>query len=116
MEEQLPERQFNWESFKRWRTIQLASLFPLLLSGVFMIYFKEASPFGIMAFFLVLIVGILLPQIRGDLVLSHIVLSREFEERLQKLENKMGKLLDERLGKTHVSEPVEEPRISQSVE
>jgi len=99
LDEQLAERQFNWEKFKRWRTIQMASLLPLILSGVLMLYFKEASPLGIMAFFLILIVGILLPQIRGDLTLSHIVLSKELEERLQKLEDKMGKMLDERLGK-----------------
>jgi hypothetical protein len=100
MEEHLAERQFNWKAFKRWRTIQMAALLPLVLSGVFMLYFKEASPLGIMAFFLVLIVGILLPQVRGDLVLSHIVLSKEFEESLEKLEVKMEKLLDERLGKS----------------
>jgi len=64
-----------------------------------MLYFKEASPLGIMAFFLILIVGILLPQVRGDLALSHIVLSRELEERLQSLEHKMERMLDERLGR-----------------
>jgi hypothetical protein len=101
MEEQLAGRQFNWKAFKRWRTIQMAALLPLVLSGVFMIYFKEASPLGIMAFFLVLIVGIMLPQLRGDLVLSHIVLSKESEERFQKLEDRIEKLLDERLGVTH---------------
>ena len=99
MEEQLTERQFNWKGFKRWRTIQLASLLPLVLCGVFMLYFKEASPLGIMAFFLVLVVGVLLPQVRGDLILSHIVLAKELEERSQKLEEKMVKLIDERLRK-----------------
>jgi hypothetical protein len=114
MEEQLPERQFNWETFKRWRTIQLASLFPLVLSGVFMLYFKEASPLGIMAFFLVLIIGILLPQVRGDLILSHIVLSKEFENTSQKLEERMVSLLDERLGKAHARKS-ESPQISRSI-
>ena len=97
MDEQVLEKQFNWKTFKRWRTIQLASLLPLVLSGVFMLYFKEASALGVMAFFLVLIVGILLPQVRGDLVLSHIVLARDLEERSQKLEEQMIKLMDERL-------------------
>jgi len=101
MEGELAERQFKWETFKKWRTIQLASLFPLVLSVVFMLYVKEASTLGIMAFFLVLIVGILLPQLRGDLILSHLVLSREFEERVQKLEDRMENLLDDRLGDTH---------------
>jgi hypothetical protein len=100
MEEQLFERQFDLKTFKRWRTIQLASLLPLVLCGVFMFYFKEASPLGIMAFFLVLIVGILLPQVRGDLILSHIVLGKDLEERSLKLEEKMLKLIEERLEKT----------------
>jgi hypothetical protein len=97
MEEQLSQMQFDWKRFKRWRTIQLASLLPLVLTGVFVFYFKEASPLGIMAFFLVLIVGILLPQVRGDLILSHMVLGKELEERSKKLEEKITELIDERL-------------------
>ena len=61
---------------------------------------KEASPLGIMAFFLVLIVGILLPQVRGDLILSHIVLGRELEKRSLKLEEKMLKLIEKRFEET----------------
>ena len=114
MEEELAAKRFNLKTFKRWRTIQLASLLPLILTGVFMLYFKEASPLGIMAFFLILIVGILLPQIRADLALSHLVLTKGLEERLQKMEDRMEKLLDDRLGDTHArkSEP---PPISRSV-
>jgi hypothetical protein len=100
MEEQFSERQFDWKTFKRWRTIQLASLLPLVLCGVFMVYFKEASPLGIMAFFLVLIVGILLPQVRGDLILSHMVLGKELEERSLKLEEKVLTLIEKRFEET----------------
>lgn len=115
MEEQLAERQFSWNSFKRWRTIQLASLLPLILIGVFMLYFKEASPLGIMAFFLILIVGILLPQIRADLTLSHLVLAKGLEEGLQKLEERVVNLFDERNEQSHARELVKEPPVSQSV-
>lgn len=115
MERHLAERQFTWRSVKRWRNIQIAALLPLILTGVFILYFKEASPLGIMAFFLVLIVGILLPQVRGDLIISHIVLSLELEEGLQKLNEETAKLLDERLGKTDVGKSVEESPVSQSV-
>ena len=80
----------------------MASLLPLILAGFFVLYFEELSPLGIMAFFLVLIVGILLPQVRGDLVISHIVLSLELEEGLRTLEEETAKLLDERLGRTDV--------------
>jgi hypothetical protein len=97
MEEPISDKQFNMKTFKRWRTVQLASLLPLVLCGVLMLYFREASPLGIMAFFLVLIVGILLPQVRGDMILSHLVLARELEERSQRLEEKMRKLIEERL-------------------
>ena len=97
MEEPLSGKPFDFKTFKRWRTIQLASLLPLVLCGVFMLYFKEASPLGIMAFFLVLIVGILLPQVRGDLILSHIVLGKKLEERSRELEEEMLKLIEKRL-------------------
>ena len=84
----------------------MAALFPLILTGVFMIYFKEASALGIVAFFLILIVGILLPQIRADLTLSHIALAEGVEERLQKFEERMINLLDERLGETRARQSV----------
>jgi len=101
MEEQLARREFNSKTLKRWRVIQVAALLPLILTGVFMIYFKEASALGIVAFFLILIVGILLPQIRADLTLSHIALAQGVDERLQKFEERMMNLLDERLGERH---------------
>jgi len=103
MEEPLSVKKFDLKTFRRWRTVQLASLLPLVLSGVFMLYFKEASPLGIMAFFLVLIVGILLPQVRGDMILSHLVLARELEERSQRLEEKIGELIEERLEEKQTS-------------
>jgi hypothetical protein len=114
MERHLAKRQFTWRSVKRWRNIQTAALLPLILTGFFVFYFKEASPLGIMAFFLVLIVGVLLPQVRRDLVISHIVLSLELEEGLQKLEEETAKLLDERFEKTDVRKSVKESPISQS--
>ena len=115
MERHLAKRQFTWRSVRTWRNIQIAALLPLVLTGVFMVHFKEASPLAIMAFFLVLIVGILLPQVRADLIISHIVLSLELEEGLKKLEEQTAKLLDERLGKTDVGESVDECPSSQYV-
>ena len=115
MDEELAKKRFNWKTFKTWRTIQIAALLPLILTGVFMLYFKEASPLGIMAFFLILVVGVLLPQIRADMTLSHVVLTKGFEERLQKLEERMVKLFDERLGEPRTRSSVKEPPVSQSV-
>ena len=109
MEEQLAKTQFNWRMFKRWRQIQIASLLPLILTGVFMLYFREAPQLGITAFFLILIVGVLLPQIRGDLTLSHIIITKELEERLKKLEESMVKLLEERLGDAETRKSMEAP-------
>ena len=106
MQEQLARREFNSKTMKRWRVIQVAALFPLILTGVFMIYFKEASALGIVAFFLILIVGVLLPQIRADLTLSHMALTEGVEERLQKFEERMIRLLDERLGETQARKSV----------
>ena len=115
MKEQLEKRQFDWKTFRRWRNIQIAALLPLIATGVFMIYFKGSSALGIVAFFLILIVGILLPQIRADLTASHIVLARELEERLQKLEERMVKLLDERLGEASERKSVKDVPASQPV-
>ena len=106
MEEQLARREFNLKTLRRWRIIQVAALLPLILTGVFMIYFKEASALGIVAFFLILIVGVLLPQIRADLTLSHMALTEGVEERLQKFEERMIRLLDERLGGTQARKSV----------
>ena len=100
MDEELGKSKFNWKSFRIWRTVQIAALLPLILSGVLLLYFKEPSPLGIMAFFLVLIVGVLLPQMRSDMILSHIVLTRELEERFQKFEERIVNLLDQRLAET----------------
>ena len=97
MEGQFAERRFDLKAFKRWRNIQVGSLLPLILIGTLMIYFKEPSVLGIVSFFLILIVGVLLPQMRADLILSHLVLTKELEQRLQNLEDKMVKVVDERL-------------------
>jgi len=106
MDEQLARREFNLKTLRRWRIIQVAALLPLILTGVFMIYFKEASALGIVAFFLILIVGVLLPQIRADLTHSHMALTEGVEERLQKFEERMIRLLDERLGETQARKSV----------
>jgi hypothetical protein len=97
MEEQFAKQQFDLKAFKRWRDIQMGALFPLILIGALMIYFKEPSVLGIVCFFLVLIVGVLLPQMRADSILSHVVLTRELEQRIQSLEDKLVKGLEERL-------------------
>ena len=115
MEEQLAKRQFNWKTFRRWRTIQIASLLPLILTGVFMLYFRQASQLGITAFFLILIIGFLLPQIRGELALSHIIITKEIEERFQKFEERMVTLLDEQLGETQARKSVHQTPRSQTV-
>jgi hypothetical protein len=56
--------------------VQFAAILPLLLSVVLMFRFK-GSILGTIVFFLVLIVGILLPQIYRDLIQSHLILSEE---------------------------------------
>lgn len=49
------------------------------------------------------------------MIISHIVLSIEFEEGLQKLKEETARLLDERLGETNARKSVKDSPISQSV-
>ena len=112
MEAQLARKQFDWKAFKRWRTIQIASLLPLILTGVFVLYFRQAPQLGITAFFLILIVGFVLPQIQGELALSHIIITREIEERLQEFEKRMGNLIGERLAEAQARKSATETPIS----
>ena len=72
---------------RRWRIIQLAALLPILLSVTFMFYFKEASGVGIVMIFLVLIVGILLPEVKADIAQSNLIIRQELQELQKEMKN-----------------------------
>jgi hypothetical protein len=74
---------FTWREFRKWRMLQIASLLPLIVIATFMLYFKTAPPLGVIAFFMVLIIGVLLPQLKADSVLSHLLLKEELREELR---------------------------------
>ena len=59
-----------------------AMMIPLVIA-TFMLYFKTAPPLGVIAFFMVLIIGVLLPQLKADSVLSHLLLKEELREELR---------------------------------
>ena len=69
---------FTERTLQRWRMIQIISLLPLLVSVVLMIYFR-GSMLGTVVFFLVLIVGVVLPQICRNVIESHLILLEEIE-------------------------------------
>ncbi len=69
---------FTERTLQRWRMIQIISLLPLLVSVVLMLYFK-GSMLGTIVFFLVLIVGVVLPQICRNVIESHLILLEEIE-------------------------------------
>jgi hypothetical protein len=69
---------FTERTLQRWRMIQVISLLPLLVSVVLMLYFK-GSMLGTVVFFLVLIVGVVLPQICRNVIESHLILLEEIE-------------------------------------
>ena len=50
-----------------------------------MLYFKTAPPLGVIAFFLVLIIGVLLPQLKADAVLSYLILKEEIKNELREM-------------------------------
>jgi hypothetical protein len=92
MNEGLPKKDFNLKSLNRWKLVQLVAILPLTLTVVLMIYFREAAEFHIVAFFLILVVGVLMPQISGDLVLSHIVLREELSKQVRLLQGEVQNL------------------------
>ena len=91
MENAILRTRFDMKTLRMWRIIQVAALFPLILIGGLMIYFKQSSPFGIVLFFLILVVGVMIPQMRGDMILSHILLIKEIEQKIDNLKEEMMK-------------------------
>jgi hypothetical protein len=69
---------FTERTLQRWKMIQIISLLPLIISVVLMFYFR-GSMVGTVVFFLVLIVGVVLPQICRNVIESHLILIEEIE-------------------------------------
>lgn len=63
----------------KFRNIQLAAILPLLLFVVLLFYFR-GSYLGILAFFTLFIIGILVPQVYRDMIRSHLVLKEQIEK------------------------------------
>ncbi len=74
-------------NLRRWRTIKIVSLLPLLLSVILMFFFK-GSMLGTVLFFLILIVGVVLPQICENQVRSHLLLKGYIDEMEKKISPK----------------------------
>lgn len=85
MDESQARGSFTWSEFRKWRMLQIAALLPLIVIAVFILYFKTAPALGIIAFFLVFIVGVLLPQLKADSVLSYLILKEEIKEELREM-------------------------------
>ena len=91
--------------------IQFASILPMLLSIAFMLYFREASEFGIMAFFLILIVGFMFPEVKGDISQIHVILREEHAEHRFELQQLLREELQNLLKAPAIQEGVEEPPV-----
>jgi uncharacterized membrane protein len=98
VQEQIKRRRFTLRTLRLLRGIQIAAILPLVLTGSLMIHFDQLPTFGIVGFFLILIVGVIIPQMRGDMILSHFVLSKELEAKVNDLEERMVQLLNEQAG------------------
>ena len=79
MAEQTSRVSITEKNLQKWKMIQVVSLLPLLLSIVLMFLFK-GSTVGTVMFFLILIVGIVLPQVCRNVVESHLILLEEIRE------------------------------------
>ena len=69
-------KEITEKAVQKWRMVQYVAILPLLVSVVLLLRFK-GSILGTIVFFLILIVGILLPQIYRDLIQSHLILREE---------------------------------------
>ena len=68
------------EDLRIWKTIQLSSLLPLTLFVVFMFRSQEASGLGALALFLLVAVGIVLPEMKIDMALNCFIVTKEQTE------------------------------------
>jgi hypothetical protein len=73
------ERDLSERTIVKFRNIQLAAILPLLLFVVLLFYFR-GSGLGILAFFILFIIGILVPQVYRDMIRSHLVLKEQIEK------------------------------------
>ncbi len=81
------DRDLSERTILKYRNIQLAAILPLLLFVVLLFYFR-GSYLGILAFFTLFIIGILVPQIYRDMIRSHLVLKEKIEKALEQKEGK----------------------------
>ena len=98
VQEQVERKRFDLRTLRLLRVIQISALLPLVLIGSLMIEFDQLSTFGVVGFFLILVVGVIIPQMRGDMVLSHFVLRKELEARVNDLEERVVQLRNEQAG------------------
>jgi len=98
MNEGYAKKEFDLKALRRWKLVQIAAVLPLAITVVLMIYFREAAEFHVVAFFLVLIVGVLMPQISGDMIQSHIVLKAELSKEVRFLQEEVQNLRRELRG------------------
>ena len=87
---QIMRRETALRSFERWKTIQLASILPLLLCTVWIFYFRIATECAIMMCFYVLAVGVLIPEVKADLTETHFVIREELSDQHMELRQLLG--------------------------
>ena len=68
------------EELRTWRTVQLASLLPLALCVVFMFLTEEALGFETIVFFLLVASGIVFPEMKCDIALNRLIVTKEQTE------------------------------------
>ena len=114
MGERTAGKGFDEKFLKMHRAIQIASLLPLTLIVALLFYFRQGYEFGILAFFFILVVGIFVPQLRGDSILNRIVLEQEIAEKLEKFKEEIVTLVDERLQKRNITTPGKQDHVSET--
>lgn len=68
----------NERTVQKWRMIQIATFLPLIIYIICLFEFR-GSILGTIVFFMLLIVGIIIPQVYRDMIHSHLILKKEIE-------------------------------------
>jgi hypothetical protein len=65
------------EDFRVWRTLQLLSLLPVALCVVFIFLTRETSGFSGLLLFVLVTVGIVIPEMKSDMALNRFIVTKE---------------------------------------
>jgi hypothetical protein len=109
---EIVRNEFTLRNLRRWRLIQVASILPLILCLVWMFYFRGSPEIGVMIFFLILVVGVLYPEVKGDIAQLHVILREEHIELRKEIQDLLKEELRKLLNDPEIQNMIKEDSSS----